>query len=238
MGTNVNPVLNSDDNLSNGQAYTFVFQCTNLLTNPSTATLIDDINANAPDFIGNLQVVQEANANNNYYNVVFTYSGDGSDVVNDVASALVAAFLSGSNDSFAYIVGFGASIPSYSVTSGGNTTGVQYSFDPLNVLVPVTPSQSALYTGEASAEVQAVGTSPGGQVATAVAGTTPSGQNSFTNTVTQQSNSAISNVSQISTAANQAAVAGTTSTLFIVGAIAAAIAAFFFLARPKVSVGV
>jgi hypothetical protein len=234
----VNPVLNLDDNLVNGAQYTFVMQCTNVFSNPTAATMQTDLVANAPDFLIAINVVKETGTgDSNYYNVAFTYEGDGSDVVSDVAAAMVAAFAQGSNDSFVYAVGFGANIPNYSAVSGGNSQGVTYQFDPLNVLVPVTPSQSAAYSAEATAQVQAVGTSPGGQVATAVAPVDASGQNTFTNTVTQQTNAAVSNVSQISTAANQAAAAGTTSTLMIVAAIAAAIGAFFLLSKPKFSVG-
>jgi hypothetical protein len=242
MATNamsaVNAILNPDDNLSNGQWYTFVFKCTNLFGNSSANALANDISTNAPDFLTALNVTAEqGSANAGYYNVVFQYSGDGSDVVSDVATAVVNAAATGSNDDFTYVVGFGASIPTYSVTSGGNSGGVTYSFDPLNVLEPVTPSQSAAYSAEATAQVQAVGMSPGGQVATAVAPSTPSGQNSFTQTVQTQSNAAASNVSQISTAANQAAAAANNTVLLIVGGVLAAIAAFFLLAKPKVSVG-
>jgi hypothetical protein len=228
MATGVNPVLQLDDNLVNGASYTFVFQCTNLFTNPSASTLVNDLNANAPDFLMALQVVPETgSANKNFYNVVFTYEGDGSDVVSDVANAMQAAFQAGSNDSFTFLVGFGAAIPTYSATSGGGSSGISYQFDPLNVVVPVTPSQSAAYATEASQQVNAVGASPGGQVAAAVSP-------SFAATVTAQATSAQANVSQIATQANQTAAS---STVMVLVAVAAAVAAFFFLAKPKFSVG-
>jgi hypothetical protein len=236
MATNavmVNPVLNSDDNLVNGRQYTFVFHCDNFLSCPDIQTLWNDLNNNAPNFLGSLNIVRESGANSSYYNVCFTYEGDGSDVVSDVGQSIATAIQTGSSDSFTYLVGFGANIPTYSVTSGGNTAGVSYQFSPLNLVEPVTPAQQTAYAAEAKAQVQAVGTSPGGQVASAVAPSTPTG-NTFTDAVSVQATAAGRNVDAI---AGQANTAAASSTFLILAAVAAAIVAFFVLAKPRVSVG-
>lgn len=236
MGDGVNAVLNLDDNLVNGHAYTFVFQCNNLLSNPSVQVIWADLTNNAPDFLEALNIVQETGSSNtNYYNVAFTYSGDGSDVVQDVITAMISAFQAGSSDSFAFLVGFGANIPTYSASGGGNSAGVSYSFSPLNIIEPVTPGQQSQYVLEAREQVQAVGTSPGGQVATVATVNPTTGVSSFQNAITVQAAGAAANVDQISGDANKAAAA---STSWILLAVAAALGLFVYYApRPKVSVG-
>lgn len=108
--------LQLDDNLSNGQTYTFVLQLQNWITSPDDATIQNDIVANAPDFITSLQVThQERFFSQDYYNIQFTYEGDGSDVVSDLAGALVAAIQAGSNDNFIFVQALGA--PASAVTS-------------------------------------------------------------------------------------------------------------------------
>jgi hypothetical protein len=102
-------VLQLDDNLSNGHTYTFILQLKNWITSPSDAVIQDDIVANAPDFITSLQVThQERFFSQDNYNIQFTYEGDGSDVVSDLASALVAAIQVGSNDNFVFVQAIGA----------------------------------------------------------------------------------------------------------------------------------
>jgi len=235
MATGVNAVLNADDNLVNNVTYTFVFQCNNLFSNPSASTLANDIQQNAPNFLTSVQVVAETGtANKGWYNIVFTYEGDGSDVVSDVAQSLITAFLQGSSDNFTYMVGFGASIPNYNAAAGGGSQGVVPTFSAYNLLGFVSPTQQAAYASEASAQVQAVGTSPGGQVATAVAPTNLLGQNTFTNTVNNQAAQAAANVNQIVNTSNQQAAGNLT---LIIGAIIAAIVGFLILApKPSVSV--
>ena len=90
-----------DDNLVPGQTYTFQLKCSNWLLVPSTDTVQLDITQNAPDFIGSLQVTSPVTTS--LYNCQFTYGGDGTDVVSDVANELIAACLTGSNDNFTFI---------------------------------------------------------------------------------------------------------------------------------------
>ena len=94
-----------DDNMIPGQTYTFQLKLGNLISMPSTGTVQQDIVANAPAFISNLQVTTADTINpfNDTYNLQFTYTGDGSDVVSDVASSLIAATQQGSNDKFSFV---------------------------------------------------------------------------------------------------------------------------------------
>jgi len=89
-------VLQLDDNLVNGHTYTFQFNCTNWLSNPSAETVAADIVAAAPDFLTSLGVTSPFTTS--LYNVQFTYEGDGSDVVSDVSNLIIAAILATSND--------------------------------------------------------------------------------------------------------------------------------------------
>jgi len=102
-------LLQLDDNLVNGQTYTFTLQLQNWITSPSDATVQQDLIDNAPDFLTSLQVThQERFFSGDYYNVQFTYEGDGSDVVSDLASLLVGAIKAGSNDNFVFVQAIGA----------------------------------------------------------------------------------------------------------------------------------
>lgn len=96
------PVVAPDDNLIPGQTYTFAFTLKNLVTLPSTSTLIAELAQNAPAFISNVQIQEQSGASplTNYYNVTFTYSGDGSDVASDVGAEMVAAFAAGTGSWF------------------------------------------------------------------------------------------------------------------------------------------
>lgn len=108
MALDTNP-MQLDDNLANGQTYTFVFQLQNLFFTPSESTLLNDIVAQAPDFLTSVQVThQERFFSGDYFNVQFTYEGDGSDVVSDVASSIVAAFKAGSDDNLTFVQAIGA----------------------------------------------------------------------------------------------------------------------------------
>jgi len=105
--------LQNDDNLVPGQTYTFTFQNQNWVLVPSGSTLQDDLVKNAPNFLGSLQVSMGfqpslADPLATVATVQFTYSGDGSDVVSDVAASMVAAFQSGSGDSLSFLTAFGA----------------------------------------------------------------------------------------------------------------------------------
>lgn len=106
MGTTFTgvPVIQLDDNLQNGRTYTFQFKCQNwFCLSDLSADLSKDIYENAPDFLTSVQVTSPPTTS--LYNVQFTYEGDGSDVVSDVAGSLVAAFKIGSNDDLAFVGG-------------------------------------------------------------------------------------------------------------------------------------
>jgi hypothetical protein len=95
-GQPVSTILASDANLVNGQTYTFVF------TGPSAsvASVSQDIAGQAPDFITQVQVTAIAGGG---FNVQFVYEGDGSDVVQDVASAIVGAAIAVNNDQLGFV---------------------------------------------------------------------------------------------------------------------------------------
>ena len=98
-----------DDNMVTGQTYTFQMSLDNYFTLPKPATLQQDLNSNAPSFVSNdLQVTLEQSVNpfKNVFDVQFTYNGDGSDVIGDVASLLVSAIKSGSNDNFSFVAAY------------------------------------------------------------------------------------------------------------------------------------
>ncbi len=83
-------VLDNDANLVNGQTYMFTF------TSPTAtaASLLADVVGQAPDFIGNPNTSQTGTA----LVLTFTYEGDGSDLVSDVANNIIAAGLIVNND--------------------------------------------------------------------------------------------------------------------------------------------
>jgi hypothetical protein len=89
--------VQADDNLIPGQSYTFTFDLGNWLSLPSENSVLAELGNYAPDFIGNARVVQSSGLGlfTNYYNVTFTYTGDGSDVASEVAAAMVSAFAQG-----------------------------------------------------------------------------------------------------------------------------------------------
>jgi hypothetical protein len=99
MSTSTTP-LQPDDNLSNGQTYTFQLNCTNLILLPSASTVQADLVANAPEFLTSLEVTSPFTTS--LYNCQFTYEGDGSDVVSDVANSMIAACSVGSNDNMVF----------------------------------------------------------------------------------------------------------------------------------------
>ena len=90
-----------DDNLVPGQTYTFQFKLSNWFGVPSTDIVQTDITNNAPNFVEDLQVTSPSLTS--LYNCQFTYNGDGSDVVSDVASSLAAAIKTGSGDNMTFI---------------------------------------------------------------------------------------------------------------------------------------
>lgn len=98
-----------DENMIPGQTYTFQMSLDNLITHPSTSTIQRDLGAQAPGFVSNnLVVTQEQTLNpfSNVYDVQFTYSGDGSDVISDVAGSIVSAIKQVSNDDFSFMAAY------------------------------------------------------------------------------------------------------------------------------------
>jgi hypothetical protein len=96
--------VNANDNLVPGSVYTFTFTLGNLLIQPDVATLETDLTNNAPDFISSVVMAWSSGVGllTNYLNVTFSYIGDGTDIASDVWNAMIAAFASGSNDTFTF----------------------------------------------------------------------------------------------------------------------------------------
>jgi hypothetical protein len=87
-----------DDNLIPGGTYTFQFKSNNLIWQPSNETLAAEIEANAPSFISSLNITAPPLLSRELYNAQFTYSGDGTDVVSDVAASIIAAAKASGDD--------------------------------------------------------------------------------------------------------------------------------------------
>jgi hypothetical protein len=114
--------LANDDNLSPGMTYTFTFELENYFSMPSVATLLDDITSQAPNFIGSVSGSWSSGVGllTNYFNLIFTYTGDGSDVVSDVANELIQAFSQGSNDNLSFTQAVGGQGGVTALTSVNN----------------------------------------------------------------------------------------------------------------------
>lgn len=124
--------LQADDNLQSGLTYTFVFNLENYITKPSVMTVLSDIRNNAPTFVSSPQVSWASGlwVLDNYLNVTFSYNGDGSDVVSDVADEIIAAIKQGSNDNVSFLAasagtaGMNAQTDASKVATGiGQTVG-------------------------------------------------------------------------------------------------------------------
>lgn len=165
MASSTTP-LQLDDNLVNGQTYTFQFQCQNwfCLTDLSQ-TLAGDITANAPSFLTSVGVTSPPTTS--LYNVQFTYEGDGSDVVSDVAQSLIAAFQSGSGDNLAFIGAVQANAAAITVTAS------QAVADTGAAVVSGANATVAGVTGVVANAATGVTSAAGGVVNTALAGILP-----------------------------------------------------------------
>lgn len=109
-----------DDNMIPGGTYTFQLSLDNLITHPSTSTIQRDLVTTAPSFVSNdLQIMIPPTLNpfSNVYNVQFTYNGDGSDVISDVAGLIISAIKQTSNDDFSLVAAYADSAGN--VSSGG-----------------------------------------------------------------------------------------------------------------------
>jgi hypothetical protein len=99
--------LETDDNLQGGLTYTFSFTSCNLLSyliEPSVSNILADLANHAPSFISSPQV-SWANQliTGDVLNITFNYTGDGSDVVSDVANEIIASANDGSNDCLSFV---------------------------------------------------------------------------------------------------------------------------------------
>lgn len=92
----VSTLLPNDTPLVNGQTYTFVFNGPSV----TPASFANDVVGQAPDFIVNPQVNAIPGGG---LSLQFIYEGDGSDVVQDVASAVVGAALAVNNDQVGFV---------------------------------------------------------------------------------------------------------------------------------------
>jgi hypothetical protein len=95
-GQPVTTMLQNDAPLTNGQTYQFVF------TGPgaSVASVTADIVGQAPDFLTQVNVTAILGGG---FQVSFVYEGDGSDLVQDVASSIVGAALAVNNDQLGFV---------------------------------------------------------------------------------------------------------------------------------------
>lgn len=140
-----------DDNMVPGHTYTFQLKLQNWITMPSTSTVQQDLSGYAPDFMSDVQVTvaQTLNILDNTFNIQFTYTGDGSDVISDVANSIVTAISQGSSDNFSFIAAY--SSPAGQITTSGgildtitktvtdtiNTAGEQTKKTAQDLLTPV-----------------------------------------------------------------------------------------------------
>jgi len=92
----ISTLLDNDQTLVNGQTYTFTFNA----PGATVASLQSDISGQAPDFITQVSVTPVSGGG---FNVTFVYEGDGSDLVQDVASSIVAAGLAVNNDQLGFV---------------------------------------------------------------------------------------------------------------------------------------
>jgi hypothetical protein len=92
----VTTLVPNDTNLVNGQTYTLVFS-----GGSSASNLQQDITGQAPSFI--TQVVVNPLSGGSGWSVQFVYEGDGSDVVSDVASSIIAAGLAVNGDQLGFV---------------------------------------------------------------------------------------------------------------------------------------
>lgn len=176
-------VLQLDDALTNGRQYTFVFHDDNTFISPDVGGLLNDLYANAPDFLTSVSVVKNAP----FYNVIFNYEGDGSDIVTDLASAMVAAFLAGSNDKLSFVQAVNGGTtntpPSTSISwscklnplswLGAPTSACQVEANQAQIQSVVNNAKAAGYTPSTVATIQATATAQEAQVPKDVATTNP-----------------------------------------------------------------
>jgi hypothetical protein len=133
-------LLTNDQNLVNGQVYTFTFNA----PGATPTSLMQDVVGQAPDFIVNPNVVSVPGGG---LNLTFIYEGDGSDVVQDVASSIIAAGLMVNNDQLGFVA---ASVQ----TTVGQTVGAALAPTVTAQVVASNTDQSTL-TNAANAAAKA-----------------------------------------------------------------------------------
>lgn len=117
QGSNLT-ALSNDDILINGRSYTFQFQSSGMWNfSDKSSTFLADIVQQAPSFIVNPTVNAVASPalatlslSDVLYNVQFTYEGDNTDLVGDVANSIIAAILAVSNDSVSFVGAVAAAV--------------------------------------------------------------------------------------------------------------------------------
>ena len=124
-----------DENTVPGQTYTFQFKLNNYIEVPRNTTIQQDLVQNAPNFVQqSLQVTSPSSVTNPLgltYNIQFTYGGDGSDVISDVANELIASVSAGSSDTFIF-VGAAAADAQTLNDSGGISDTINQAIDKIN----------------------------------------------------------------------------------------------------------
>jgi hypothetical protein len=123
-----------DDNLVPGQTYTFQLKSEDIIEIVFATTVTKDINDNAPSFVSDLHVTSPFSTS--LYDVQFNYTGDGTDVVSDVANILIAAVQQGSSDSMSFVGAVADTAQTITVTPGNAVGQVTSSVtDALNKVV-------------------------------------------------------------------------------------------------------
>jgi hypothetical protein len=238
VGLNPNPTqVQPDDNLVNGQTYTFVFASGNWFSTPATATIQNDVTAGAPNFL--TQVVVQYLSPNFY--VTFTYEGDGSDVALDVANSITAAVAATSGDVVSYTGGQQGPVVINTPLPATPGTGLTLG----NLLTPVTATQQQAQTVAEQQQVQQVA-----QNAAIIAPGSPSAAAAQT-AATQQLTQAGADQSSVATTANAGSVGNllaglgnlNNSTVLLVLAVVAAAVVWYVVKaggvqRARAQVGV
>jgi hypothetical protein len=115
-------VSQPDDNMIPGQTYTFQLNESGFSWLASAADVQNALIANAPDFVGDLQVTSPFTTS--LYNCQFTYKGDGSDVIADVGASLVTAANQGTGKTFTFQGAVQDTAQSVTVTPGNAASKV------------------------------------------------------------------------------------------------------------------
>lgn len=115
-------VSQPDDNMIPGQTYTFQLNQGGWSFLASASDVQAALIAQAPGFVGDLQVTSPFTTS--LYNCQFTYKGDGSDVISDVAASLVFAANQGTGKTFTFQGAVQDTAASITVTPGNAASKV------------------------------------------------------------------------------------------------------------------